>query len=426
MDKRARKYFALILSLLVLAQKPFAVAASMGTATASPSNWEEIKKEERNTSKTDAMETDTIETDTEKDNARGDIVQVVMPVNTENVFDFIMDPQELIGETDAAAYSGSRFEEDATLFFRRSDEGAEADYSSSSDPLTIVNKGNADVKVILTAHISPDSIAGITVSGDPEFQDSGDASLYLALTDGENTVPVDCEKGAVIETVIPGILEGEAPNEYSFQLIGAVNKEGDWSEVTDVSPKITVTWMVSMEEKAVSGDEEILEDEDILDEDEIPEEEWLEEEGSEEEGLEEGSEPVDNNPEKNEENNVSGENTEESTVSASGENAEENTDNVSGENAEEGTVSASEENAEENADNASGGNTEESADSVSGESVGENADNASGENAEESADSASGENTGENADNASGENTGENESNVPGNNTGGEGTEAAF
>ncbi len=59
MDKRARKYFALILSLLVLAQKPFAVAASMGTATASPSNWEEIKKEEKNTSKTDAMETDT-------------------------------------------------------------------------------------------------------------------------------------------------------------------------------------------------------------------------------------------------------------------------------------------------------------------------------------------------------------------------------
>lgn len=369
-----------------------------------------------------------IETDTEKDNARGDIVQVVMPVNTENVFDFIMDPQELIGETDAAAYSGSRFEEDATLFFRRSDEGAEADYSSSSDPLTIVNKGNADVKVILTAHISPDSIAGITVSEDPEFQDSRDASLYLALTDGENTVPVDCEKGAVIETVIPGILEGEAPNEYSFQLIGAVNKEGDWSEVTDVSPKITVTWMVSMEEKAISGDEEILEDEDILDEDEIPEEEWLEEEGSEEEGLEEepeeGSEPVDNAPEKNEENNVSGENTEESTVSASGENAGENVDNVSGENAEEGTVSASGESVGENADNASGENAEESAVSASGEDTGENADNASGENAEESADSASGENTGENADNASGENTGENESNVPGNNTGG--TEAAF
>lgn len=91
----------------------------------------------------------------------------------------------------------------------------------------IINKGNADVKVTLTARISPDSIAGITVSEDPEFQGSEEASLYLALTDGETTVPVDSEGSAVIETVIPGILEGEVPNEYSFQLIGAVNKEGD-------------------------------------------------------------------------------------------------------------------------------------------------------------------------------------------------------
>ncbi len=49
------------------------------------------------------------------------------------------------------------------------------------------------------------------------------------------------KRGAVIETMIPGIFKGEAPNEYSFQLIGAVNKEGDGSEVTDVSPRITVT-----------------------------------------------------------------------------------------------------------------------------------------------------------------------------------------
>ena len=151
----------------------------------------------------------------------------------------------------------------------------------------IINKGNADVKVTLTARISPDSIAGITVSEDPEFQDSEEASLYLALTDGEITVPVDSEGSAVIETVIPGILEGEVPNEYSFQLIGAVNKEGDWSEVTDVTPKITVTWMVSM------GEEEILDD-DILDEEEIPDEKQVEEgEQEPEKGLPGAGQSVD-------------------------------------------------------------------------------------------------------------------------------------
>ena len=215
-------------------------------------------------------------------------------MNTEHVFDFIMDPQELIRKTDAAAYSGSRFEEDATLFFRRSDDGTEVDYSSSSDALEIVNKGEREVKVTLTARVFPDSIAGITMSEDPEFPGNADASLYLALTDGEATVPVDGEDGAVIETVIPGVLKGEEPNEYAFQLIGAVNKEGDWSEMVDIAPKVTVTWMVSMDEETILSDEEIWDedildedilDEDILDEDEIKgEDSQSEKEKTKEEG----------------------------------------------------------------------------------------------------------------------------------------------
>ncbi len=234
MNKKAIKYLGLILAISVMMpQRPSAAEDSSGTATPA-------------TAERQAM--DAGEIDTQGERARDGLVQVVMPTNTEHVFDFIMDPQELIATTDAAAYDGSRFEEDATVFFRRLDGGAEMDYSSSSDALTILNKGEEDVRVTLVASISPDSLAGITMSDDPGFPDNTEASLYLALTDGEFTVPVGSGRDAVIEGVIPGVLEGEAPNEYSFRIVGAANKAGDWSEVTEAAPKITVTWTVAMDE----------------------------------------------------------------------------------------------------------------------------------------------------------------------------------
>ena len=239
MGKKAIKCMALALSASVLAQgqSVLAMASPMEVATSSSASRQTI-----NTVKTGAVRSGAV-----KSGSRKDIIQITMPVAEENIFDFIMDPQELIGKTDAAAYGGKRFEADATLFFRRSDDEAGNDYSSSSDALTILNRGDTDVDVVLKASIDPDSIVGITLSDDPEFSDNTDASLYLALTDGETIVPIDSEKGAVIEAEIYGISEGEEPNEYSFRLIGAVNKKGDWSEVTDVSPEVTVTWKVTMD-----------------------------------------------------------------------------------------------------------------------------------------------------------------------------------
>ena len=87
-----------------------------------------------------------VESGTEQE-AKSDICQVIFPGDTEHVFDFIMDPQRLISQTNAAAYGGSVFEADATLFFRRRDGGVPEDYSSSSDALVIVNGGTADVEL---------------------------------------------------------------------------------------------------------------------------------------------------------------------------------------------------------------------------------------------------------------------------------------
>lgn len=175
-----------------------------------------------------------------------DVFQVLFPANTDHVFDFIMDPQELIGRTNAAAYGGLTFEEGATLFFRRHDGGAEEDYSSSSDALVITNMGTEDVDIVLTASVSPDSLEKISMTDDETFADDTETSLYLALTDGEHTIAIDREAGAVIHTTLEGVSgEDGAYREYRFWLMGAVNGNGDWSEVKEVVPEVTVTWSVA-------------------------------------------------------------------------------------------------------------------------------------------------------------------------------------
>ncbi len=183
------------------------------------------------------------------------VFRVILPADTSHIFDFIMDPQQLITQTSAAAYDGSRFEEGATLFFKRDDGISEDEYSSCSDEIRIANVGTAAVKISLSAWVDPNSVKGISMTEDPDFTNEENPSLYLALKDGERTVPIDSEGNARIEIGMEGALEGE-DNTYSFQLTGAVNSNADWSELTDIAPEVTVTWKVTMEE---AEDEEILE-----------------------------------------------------------------------------------------------------------------------------------------------------------------------
>ncbi len=188
------------------------------------------------------------------------VFQVIFPGDTEHIFDFIMDPQKLISQTDAAAYGGSVFEEDATLFFRRMDGKVAEDYSSSSDALVITNVGTEDVDIVLTASISWDSAEGIQMADDPGFPEDMDASLYLALTDGEQTEAIVGEEGASIHTTLKGVSEENGMHqEYRFWLTGAVNENGDWSQAEGAVPKVTVTWDVTSCKAEGTKAEDLLE-----------------------------------------------------------------------------------------------------------------------------------------------------------------------
>ena len=196
-----------------------------------------------------------------------DIYQVMLPTVTDNMFDFIIDPQGLINKTDGAAYDGKKFEEGGTLFFERKDGGVEEDYSSMSDAIKITNRSSMAIDVAVEVHVEADSLKGITLTDDKEFKDDTGASLYLALTDGEETVPIGVDGVSMTVSVdaapegayeysydeetgeysyeMSSDLSGIEFPEYSFQLVGAANEKGDWSELKGAVPKITVSWKIA-------------------------------------------------------------------------------------------------------------------------------------------------------------------------------------
>lgn len=198
------------------------------------------------------------------------IYQVVLPTVSSNTFDFIIDPQGLINKTKGAAYEGKTFEENSTLFFKRTDGKVREDYSSTSDVITITNKGSKAIDVSLSIRVSPESLGGIQLSGDWEFSNDKSASIYLALVDGENVVPIGPD-GITMDVTVDAAPEGAYEygydkekaqytyqlrendsgiefGSYSFQITGAANGNGDWSKLTGAKPQISVAWKVVSKE----------------------------------------------------------------------------------------------------------------------------------------------------------------------------------
>ena len=196
----------------------------------------------------------------EKGDEKEEIVQVILPTTAVQIFDFILDPQELIQKTDAAAYGGKSFEEGATLFFERFDGKAEEDYTSDSDAVNIINKGDTPVDVEVKASVTVSMADGLIMTDDREFTDDTSTSLYLALTDGETTVPITLEEGAIIHTELPpAAADTDEDGRYFFWLTGASNGKGDWYELRDMEIEVKVTWKVVSKE-----DEQETENEDEL------------------------------------------------------------------------------------------------------------------------------------------------------------------
>lgn len=188
-----------------------------------------------------------------------DKIRVILPTDAVGIFDFILDPQELISKTNASAYDGKLFEEGATLFFKRSEGESLVDYSSTSDAVTIVNRSLVPVNVVITAGITVQAGDEFAMTDDKGFADDTRPSLYLALTDGETEVPImgEGEEAASLTiTIPPASEEEEGSDECAFRLTGAANKEGDWSRLGNISFEVDVTWTAAAEQQEAPEEEE--------------------------------------------------------------------------------------------------------------------------------------------------------------------------
>lgn len=199
-----------------------------------------------------------------------DIFSVTVPLaeDVEGDFDFILDPEGLIALTSNAAYADSEFG-DGNVFFNNgvNEESSLTEYSNTSNEQTI--KSYSTIKVDVTVTATVEDLAGVTITDDNTFADDTSASLYLALKSADAEEAIE-ETTATLTTTLEAIdkdaytygwteddgytytlrdsseLEEDsivAPA-YNFALTGACNEAGDWSELAEAKPSVSLVWKV--------------------------------------------------------------------------------------------------------------------------------------------------------------------------------------
>ena len=205
-----------------------------------------------------------------------DVINVQLPIiGNESPFDFLIDPQNLIYQTDAARYGGGKVEEGANILFKNT-QGDYA-FSSKSDELVITNRSNIPVRLSIRAEVS--NLGGTEFVGSRSELTGQTPSLFMALADKDGIRSVITEYGeATIDVVLEAAPDGtydfkwnedlekyeyKVANEeadfdsFSFYIIADCNKDGDWGSVYG-NPVISVSWMT---EPVIPEPEEISDEE---------------------------------------------------------------------------------------------------------------------------------------------------------------------
>ena len=193
--------------------------------------------------------------------ASEEVISIELPCFTvnESPFDFILDPQLLITDTNAARYGGCPFEAGATLFFENKEETY--GLSSKSDRLTVTNRSTVPVAVTVSARV--ENLGAIHLCNDPSFDGRKDDCVYIALVDDEGDIIPVREQRKV--SLVVELDTGE--DSFSFGLTGACNPAGEWLDMS-TQPTVIVTWSI---QPLISQDDEADDESQLLDsrEDEI-------------------------------------------------------------------------------------------------------------------------------------------------------------
>ncbi|MBQ8197880.1 MAG: hypothetical protein IJZ76_00430 [Lachnospiraceae bacterium] len=207
-----------------------------------------------------------------------DVFCVSLPTIAENsdIFNFILDPQQLIAETEGAAFDGgTTFEEGASLFFESVVSGnsisanSTKDYASQSSSLIIKNKSTFDVDVDVEAELKDLSDEAGTYTIVPkdteDYTDDTTTSMYLAVKLGNSATAITAD-GATASATIAKVADDSYEVVYtdedgytyelkedvtefpatSISLAGSCNTNADvdWEAAKTAAPSVDLTWSV--------------------------------------------------------------------------------------------------------------------------------------------------------------------------------------
>lgn len=201
-----------------------------------------------------------------------DVFKVELPTIAagDTTFNFILDPQGLIKDTDGAAHTGATFDENAKgLYFANPQSDSTVKYMASSPALTAKNKGTLDVDVTLSAAANALSDTGYSIGLAPDDTFAGDkaTNVYLALVSGDQTVALTDEGATITDTLDAapadayevtydttdskykyGLTTAAQAADYAgfdslnFNMTGACNTAADWAAAEAAAPTVDVAW----------------------------------------------------------------------------------------------------------------------------------------------------------------------------------------
>lgn len=217
------------------------------------------------------------------------IVDVDVPTVKDGLapFNYILDAEGLIPETEAAAYDGlTNFDAsslDDNVYFLREDDK----YYSESQPYTVSNNSSVSLNVTVKATLPEALENDVKFVSDPEDLPADQdpktrpekevSSIYLALKVGTETKALEPGKTVEVSKVLNDGYDnyyvsyngiGEDPKysfkikedgdltwaDVDFSLVGKANKVADASGVT--TPNLTLTWTFEDATEAAAAEEE--------------------------------------------------------------------------------------------------------------------------------------------------------------------------
>ncbi len=212
-----------------------------------------------------------------------DVFKVELPTIAagDTTFNFILDPQGLIKDTNGAAHSGATFDENAKgLYFANPQADSSVKYMASSPALTAKNKGTVDVDVTLSATANALSDTGYSIGLAPDDTFAGDkaTNVYLALVSGTQTVALTDEGATITDTLDAapadayevtydttdskykyGLTAAAQAADYAgfdsldFNMTGACNTAADWAAAETAAPTVDVAWKLERHKTAPSA-----------------------------------------------------------------------------------------------------------------------------------------------------------------------------